>query len=224
MKTPEEMKEFFRSMPSKRRENPYWEFNKEDSSIRQKYKTLSNDSRHTPLTLDTAVPLLNGVKKFFRNYYESFHSEAQVLCVTPEDAIKLNNIGVPVLLEKGMIGLFPASVVVLPQDNYGGTSRIGEPFWQNQIIGNNIHPIARIHSHHVLDPYQSMTDYSTLNSGTLEMVLGKIYEEKINICYWLDVPGTDIKAQTFVARQRENDTFEIVPYRFHGKEPENIAQ
>lgn len=214
MKTPEEMTEFFRAMPSKKKENPYWVFNKEQPCI----EAIQHDRENLPFNLPMTTLLLVSVRNFFRHYYESFYSEAQVLCVTPKDGDKLNAMGIPVLT-KGMVGPFGATVVVLPQDNSGGTSRIGESFWQNQIVNEGIKPLARIHSHHVLDPYQSSTDYSTLNSGTLEMVIGKIYEKNLNVCYWLDVPGTDIKAQTFMAKQNEDNTFEIIPHRFHGPNP-----
>lgn len=231
MKTPEEMREYFRSMPSKKKENPYWIFSEEEFCIKNKsQKSCIRNCRYidaiseAPFTLGRTVPLLKGVRAFFRNYYNSFHSEAQVLCVKPKDAEKLNAVGVPVLLTGEMVGPFDADVVVLPQDNSGGTSRISEGFWQNQIVNAGITPLARIHSHHILDPYQSMTDYSTLNSGTLEMVLGRIFEDGINICYWLDVPGTDIKAQTFVARQKEDGSFETIPYRFHNNEPEVVTK
>lgn len=210
MKTPEEMKKFFRSMPSKRKENPYWVFDEAEHSI----KAVQKDRENIPFNLQMLGALILTVRDFFRCYHESFHSEAQVLCVTPDDAKKLHRIGIPVLTE-GMVGPFDAVVVILPQDNSGGTSRISEAFWQNRIVNAGIVPLARIHSHHILDPYQSSTDYSTLNSGTLEMVLGRIYEDGINICYWLDVPGTDIKSQTFVARQKEDGSFETVPYQFH---------
>ena len=97
-----------------------------------------------------------------------------------------------------------------------GTSVISEWFWQNRIIGQGIMPIARIHSHHVLDPYQSSTDYSTLNSGTLEMVLGRIFEEELHLCYWLDVPGTDIKAKTFLAQETVFGNIMWISRQFNG--------
>lgn len=217
MKTSEEMREIFRAMPSKKKENPYWEFDKDHPCIRSTFPALTPGVGFKPFILETTAPLLTSIRDFFRCYYESFQSEAQVLCVTPDDADKLHAIGVPILTN-GMIGPYESTVVILPQDNSGGTSRISEGFWQNRIINAGIVPLARIHSHHILDPYQSMIDYSTLNSGTLEMVLGTIFEEPISVCYWLDVPGTDIKAQTFLARQKEDGTFEIVPYKFHGIE------
>lgn len=212
MKTPEEMMEYFRSMPAKKKENPYWQF--EDNPPAVCSKVSANMKR---LDLKGSKALLMKVREFFRRYYESFHTEAQVLCVTNDDAEKLSEIGVPVLCQ-GKLDIFDVTVVVLPQDNHMGTSVISESFWQNCIVNNSIVPVARIHSHHVLEPYQSATDYSTLNSGTLEMVIGKILDEPLHVCYWLDVPGTDIKAQTFVARENHNTgNFDVVPHQFNGR-------
>lgn len=215
MKTPEEMRHFFRSIPSKKKkENPYWVFDRENTRIDTAVWSLTPGVEQKPFKLETMIPLLTSVRNFFRSYYESFQSEAQVLCVSQKDGETLNKLGIPILTQ-GEIGPFDASVMVLPQDNSGGTSKISESFWQYQIVSKGIVPIVRIHSHHVLDPYQSMTDYSTLNSGTMEMVLGKILDDPISVCYWLDVPGTDIKAQTFVARQKDDGEFETVPVWFH---------
>lgn len=213
MKTPEEMAEYFKSMPSRKKENPYWEFCEEPLSIQSKLQAISGTGSK-PFDLQSSKQTLCHVREFFRRYYESFHSEAQVLCVAPDDAEKLNAMGIPIITD-GIIAPFDVTVVELPQDNSGGTSRISEWFWQNRIVNAGIHPIARIHSHHVLDPYQSSTDYSTLNSGTLEMVIGRIFEENLSLCYWLDVPGTDIKAQTFLTKE-EDGVFTTIPHKFHG--------
>lgn len=236
MKTPDEMMEYFRAMPKKKKENPYWRFHEDgyDNSVSIHYlQTITEELRlpnpktlkpeptltsHTvdePLDLSMSVGTLRMVREFFRRYYESFHSESQVLCVTPKDGEKLLGIGVPKLGE-GCIGPFEVFVMVLPQDNSGGNSVISEVFWQNNIVGNDIVPVARIHSHHILAPYQSMTDYSTLNSGTLEMVIGRIMNEELNVCYWLDVPGTDTKAQTFIAMETQDSAFEVISHVFNG--------
>lgn len=209
MKTPEEMMAYFRSMPAKKAEpNPYWMFSEESERI--------TNVNGAALDLAASKPLLTKVRSFFRLYYESFRSEAQVLCVTLHDAVKLDELQLPIpILTKGMLGSFEVAVLVLPQENHMGTSVISEWFWQNKIIGAGIKPVARIHSHHVLDPYQSMTDYSTLNSGTMEMVIGKVCEQNLHLCYWLDVPGTDIKAQTFVCRETA-DGFTQEPRIFNG--------
>lgn len=221
MKTPEEMVDFFRSMSSRKRRNPYWTFNEADISIECMYDgkrgLFVKPGQDVPsLALYNTIGTLKIVREFFRRFYESFRSEAQVLCVHSKDAQKLKNIGIPVLTENPF-GPFEATVFVLPQDNHMGTSVISELFWQKYIVGQGIVPIARIHSHHVLDPYQSITDYSTLNSGTLEMVIGKIFDDPLYVCCWLDVPGTDTKAQTFVAKQCDA-SFDIRACRFHGQD------
>lgn len=213
MKTPEEMMEYFRSRPTRKRTNPHWMFVEYVPCIKSRVK--SDASEGVPVDFTDARPLLIKVREFFRRYYESFHSEAQVLCVTPEDGKRLSEAGIPVLTT-GYVGPFEVMVMVLPQENHGGNSIISEGFWQDRIIGANICPVARIHSHHVLDPYQSVTDYSTLNSGTLEIVIGRIYDERLHMCYWLDVRGTDAKVQTFLALEQESGKFEYVPRIFNG--------
>lgn len=236
MKTPDEVMAYFKSMPSKRKENPFWKFIEDGCdnmvhihSVRKiteemqlpNPKTLIPETRQTSFTVDEPIDLsesvgtLRMVREFFRRYHESFHSESQVLCVTPADGDKLIGIGIPKLGE-GCIGPFEVYVMVLPQDNSGGNSVISEVFWQDNIVAKNIVPVARIHSHHILEPYQSVTDYSTLNSGTLEMVIGKIRNEELNVCYWLDVPGTDTKAETFLAKEKEDGTFTVVHHIFNG--------
>lgn len=206
MKTPEEMREFFRSMPARKKENPYWEFNEETHTIRAKQNGMVFDASDSDNTLRM-------VREYFRRFYEAFQTEAQVLCVTREDGRKLNQMGIPIL-GFGMIWPYDVAVLVLPQDNHMGTTVLSEAQWQSLLVGQGITPVLRIHSHHVLEPYQSITDYSTLNSGTLEMVIGRIFEENLNVCFWLDVPGTDQKSQTFVERQTK-EGFSIEPHVFH---------
>lgn len=216
MKTPEEMMAYFKSMPKKDvRKNPYWEFVGEPEIIRSKIHMISPCTETKPINLKASRTLLITVREFFRRYYESFHSEAQVLCVTPEDGKKLAHIGIPILTH-GTLEPFDVTVVILPQDNHGGTSVISEWFWQNRIVDAGIIPVARIHSHHVLDPYQSITDYSTLNSGTLEMVIGRIFCDELNLCYWLDVPGTDNKAHTIIAQENAFGDFMWIHRQFNG--------
>ena len=55
----------------------------------------------------------------------------------------------------------------------------------------------RIHTHHVLPAYQSTTDWSSLNSGSLEVVVGKIYDRIPELAFWLDVRGTENKNFVF---------------------------
>ena len=50
-------------------------------------------------------------------------------------------------------------------------------------------------------------------------MLFRSYEERLNICYWLDVPGTDLKANTFLAKENPDGTFKTAPFVFHGTNP-----
>lgn len=211
MKTPEEMREFFRSMPSKKKENPYWEFDDEAKAIKAK---STGDVGTEALHLNDSENTLLMVREYFRRFYDAFQTEAQVLCVTRGDGEKLNLAGIPIL-GHGQIGPYAVTVMVLPQDNHMGTTVLSEGQWQGLLVDHGITPVLRIHSHHVLEPYQSMTDYSTLNSGTLEMVIGRIYDNNLSLCYWLDVPGTDLKAQTFVVRQVDGEGFDTEPKIFN---------
>lgn len=220
MKTPEEMREFFRSMPSKKKENPYWDFDEDTQAITARLMSITPGVGEKPFLLDSSAATLRMVREFFRRFYEAFTTEGQVLCVTREDGQKLNGMGIPVL-GYGNIGPYAVTVLVLPQDNHTGLSVLSEAQWQNMIVGQGITPVLRIHSHHVLEPYQSSVDYSTLNSNTLEMVIGRIFEEDLNICFWLDKIGTDQKAQTFVARENKDGTFTVEPRVFHKPVVEN---
>ena len=155
LKTPEEMAAYFKAMPKKKQENPYWGI--EPGTIAQ----ILDKGTEQPICFDASAPLFQIVRNFFRRYYESFGSEAQVLFVEPSDAASLSRLGIPVLTE-GFLGTWLATAVVLPQDNHMGTSVISEAFWQERIVNAGIKPIARMHSHHVLSPYQSATDYASL--------------------------------------------------------------
>ena len=200
MKTAEEMRDFFRNMPRRRKENPYWYYDERNELIRERESGWV-------LNRGPITGVLDIVHKFFLRVYESFHSEAQVLIVAQKDKNKLSAIGIPCLAENLMFGMQLCAVMVLPQQNTGGLSQISETFWQTYIVGRNIIPVARIHSHHILGAYQSATDYASLNSGTLEMILGRIDKENPDLCFWLDVPGTDQKAITY--RQTEDDNYPV---------------
>lgn len=215
MKTPEEVMAIFAAMPAKKKVNPFWSYAWDEKENGNMLRIV--DSYGGKLCFNETRKTLRKVRDFFRLFYESFKTEAQVLCISDKDAKKLKDIGIPVLTT-GQIGPYGVTVFVLPQDNHMGTTVVSEGFWQKYIVGNDITPVARIHSHHVLDPYQSGTDYSTLNSGSLEIVLGHIFDEPLAMCYWLDVPGTDIKANTFVAQEDiDNGVFATVPWQFNGK-------
>lgn len=202
MKTAEEMRDFFASMPKKVTPNPYWLYDENANEIVMATRTI-------PFCLEEMTTILTSARAYFRSVYESFGTEAQVLCVTQADAIKLDERGIPRLL--GVHSLFgqPVIVFVLPQRNTPGNSMVSDAFWQTYLVEQRIIPVARIHSHHVLDPYQSATDYSTLNSGTLELVMGHIFEEPLQVGYWLDTKGTQTKEHVWVGEQRKNGSFDI---------------
>lgn len=204
MKTQEEMMAYFRSMPKKEKKNPYWEFDPEEEVVRTR-------SYRQKVTLQDSKALLTTVRKYFRWIYRSYGTEAQVLCVTEEDGQKLAEQDFPVLKEKdlSLMGI-PVTVIVLPQKNTPINSILSESLWQEAIVGNQIIPVARIHSHHVLDAYQSATDYSTLNSNTLEIVMGEIGIERFQIAYWLDEHGKDTKSFVYRQREQEYGNFETV--------------
>lgn len=203
MKTQEEMAEFFRSLPTIEKANPYWSFDEKSSSILRKWEETK------PFVLTPFTELLKAVREYFRRMYESFGTEAQVLVVDWKDSPKLMQIGIPKLEGTWKIADMWVNVFVLPQVNTPGNSIISEKFWQKYIVEQGIVPVTRIHSHYILDAYQSATDYSTLNSNTLEMVMGRITDEKLHVAYWLDEHGKDTKSNVFKADETENGHYGI---------------
>ena len=207
MKQSAEAIAFFKNMPKKENKpNPYYSFDNERGIC---YNRL--DGKLFDVALETAT--LTIVREYCRRVWEAFGTESQVLLVSTEngfasDADKLRNISLPEIgrdKEFHFAGV-PVAIFVLPQVNTPVNSSVSEKFWQQYIVSNNIIPVARIHSHHILDAYQSMTDYSTLNSGSLEMVLGHINDDLMHVAYWLDEKGKDTKEYVFVADQvGEND-------------------
>ena len=190
---------FVASRPVKTIPNPYWSFDVDEALIKSHVPGTSQ-------TFDIAqwAEILSMTKRYFRQVYESFGSEAQVLCIAKEDAPKLYEYAIPHLPGQYFInGKDGQEVVlfVLPQENSYHITNIDDKFWQRAIIANGIHPLARIHSHHVLDPYQSPTDYATLNSNTLELVIGHVFDGNLEVGYWLDVRGTNTKDHVWVAIQ-----------------------
>ncbi len=190
---------YFRQMPKKKQENPHWSFSEENGVV-----TKQGD----PLALELCTELLKTVRGYFRAVYDSFHTEAQVLVVTEEDAEKLRALCLPTL-GRFFFQYGTAEVFVLPQTNTPVNSIISEAFWQTKIVENQIVPLARIHSHTVVDAYQSATDYSTLNSNSLEMVLGRIDKEPLFVAYWLDEHGKDTKRNVYQALQQGEKKFLI---------------
>lgn len=187
---------FVKEQPVEIIPNPYWTYQSEQDQVISHIKGAEGS-----LDISLWEPLLRDVREYFKHTYDAFSSEAQVLCVNEDDAEKLHNLHMPSLSKTYRIGDINVVVFVLPQHNSFHVTSVGESFWQRFIVGQDIHPVARIHSHHILDPYQSATDYASLNSNTLEMVIGQIYDDALSICYWLDVRSTLTKNNVWVAIQ-----------------------
>lgn len=196
MKSSEEMTAYFQSMPKKEKVNPYWEFDWATKKIRAKSKSVFGKNMYLE-SLDPSKLLLCTIRNYFQMVYESFGTEAQVLCVTKEDGRKLDNLGIPSIPSIWTLQDYMVRIFVLPQMNTPSNSIVSDSFWQQYIIGSAIIPIARVHSHHILDAYQSGTDYSTLNSNTLEIVLGHIRENPFQAAVWLDEHGKETKSFVF---------------------------
>ena len=200
----EQFNAFVQSLPITLVKNPYWAFDDDEKQILSHIK--GGDDR---FNISEWYELLLDVRTYFRHVFDAFESEAQVLCVAIEDAPKLRDEQIPSLPNTYFIGEQEIAIFVLPQYNTFGITQVSESFWQSKIIGQGIHPIARIHSHHILDPYQSATDYASLNSNTLELVIGRIYGENLSIGYWLDVRSTDTKDNVWVAIENHQNEFDI---------------
>lgn len=159
-------------------QNPYWIF--EDEQI----KTVTGE----PFSPEMLTSVIAVVQKYFATVFRSVQTEAQVLVVKEADAAFFRNDCIPELATDNA----DLAIFVLPQNNTWGTTSVSEVYWQ-KMVEAGITPYVRIHSHHTLAAYQSQTDWSTLNSGSLEMVLGDVFAETPQIAYWLDVRGTDAK-------------------------------
>lgn len=179
----EQAKAYFAAMPKRHRENPFWVSDLETGQVVNR----QTKQCFTPSQVEDALTI---VRDYFRAVFDSFGTEAQVLLVNPLDAARLK--GIPTLGNVRFHGL-ETMILVLPQWNTQGNSMISESMYYKWIREPQVTPIARIHSHHRLDAYQSATDYNTLNSGTLELVLGHITEEDFQVAYWLDTPGERTK-------------------------------
>lgn len=195
MKNNEAAMAYFKSMPKKEfAPNPYYTFDDEVGICYTGITSLAFDVKSWLLTLTV-------VREYFRRVFESFGTESQVLLVSQDDAEKLRQVCLPeITTEDGLhFSGIRVAIFVLPQINTPVNSSVSEKCWQQYIVGNNIIPVARIHSHHILDAYQSTTDYSTLNSGSLEMVLGHITGDEFYVAYWLDEKGKPTKENVYLA-------------------------
>lgn len=187
----EELLKHIREKPVKYAENPFWDYINEEIIDKRTQKALD---------MSTYFGIFDTIRLYFKNVYTSFNTEAQVLIVDEsayktlydqEQRIPYINVG------NNLYAL------VLPQENTWANTSISETYWQSRIVDNQITPLMRIHSHHILDAYQSATDWSSLNSGTLEVVIGDVLNEDYKLAYWLDQRGKTTKNHYF-KRTRNN--------------------
>lgn len=167
--------------------NPYWAM--ENGQI------IDESMGGYPIMIQQYKPLLDVVAHYFKHVHAAMGTEAQVIVFDSDTLLKLDMYGMPRL---ELPTRFPnLHVFVLPQDNSWGGTTISEAWWQKNIASKGISPVMRIHSHHTMEAYQSHTDWSTLNSNTLEVVIGRIQNDTPAIGYWLDILGTDNKETVF---------------------------
>lgn len=194
--------QFVQGIPAKTIENPYWKLDETSKTIQS---LIPNTSKE--FDVSEWAEILGAIRIYFRNVYDAFGSEAQVLCIDKKDAHHFYKSQIPHLPGYYVLGDIEIMIFVLPQHNSFHITNVSEAFWQTDIVAKGITPVARIHSHHILDPYQSPTDYASLNSNTLEMVLGHIYDDLLDVGYWLDVQNTNAKDNVWVATElpKEHD-------------------
>lgn len=135
---------------------------------------------------------LKAVLNYFRLIYRLYQTEAQVVIFKAADKNKLDP-ALPRLDLKDpeLVGIIP------PQVNSLVNSQIAESLWQKEFAAKGLLPYARVHSHHCFNAYQSKTDFASLQSGSLEIVLGQIQNQG-EFCYWLaDRTDPTIRQKTF---------------------------
>lgn len=157
--------EFIQTIPATHREVKRWEF--KDGMILENGDTFDPGNYRNEFAI---------VLRYFQEWQTYANLEAQVLLVTQEDYESYYT-HFPVLPNP----YSSVKIVVLPQENTPVNTIVREQYWHKTVKGD---PIMRIHSHHEWSAYQSATDFSCLNSGTLEVVFGKIDNEP-EIAYWL---------------------------------------
>ena len=157
--------EFVQAIPETHKESKKWSLT-----------SLGMFDNGQPIDFDEYLPMFRVVAKYFREWQKMANLEAQVLIVTNDDYEK-HYMQFPILPYDGDL-----KIVILPQYNTSTNTIVDDTYWYQTVKGV---PIMRIHSHHILDAYQSKTDYDGLNSGTLEVVFGHVNTDVIDVAYWL---------------------------------------
>ena len=175
--------DYFRSLPQTHKETKRWSIKEGIIYDNGEILDISNFDKE-----------LRAISLYFREWQKFGNLEAQVLVVTKEDYEKYYTQFAILPVESDL------RLIILPQFNTSVNTIVQEEYWHKTIKGE---PVMRVHSHHVLNAYQSSTDYESLNSGTLEVVLGKVHEEVNEVAYWL-TRHSDISAKNYVHQTKLN--------------------
>lgn len=175
--------DYFRSLPQTHKETKRWSIKEGIIYDNGEILDISNFDKE-----------LRAISLYFREWQKFGNLEAQVLVVTKEDYEKYYTQFAILPVESDL------RLIILPQLNTPVNTIVQEEYWHKTIKGE---PVMRVHSHHVLNAYQSSTDYESLNSGTLEVVLGKVHEDVNEVAYWL-TRHSDISAKNYVHQTKLN--------------------
>lgn len=157
--------QYIQSIPQTHNESKRWKLTKNG--------ILEDDQ---PIDFSKYQNIFKVVAGYFKEWQKMANLEAQVLIVTTDDYEQYYK-AFPTLPSNEDL-----QIVVLPQQNTWSNTIIEDAYWHRTVKNP---PIMRIHSHHILDAYQSQTDYEGLNSGTLEVVFGHVNTDIIDVAYWL---------------------------------------
>lgn len=158
--------------------NPYWDMTENGLVAKGKW------------SLTQLLPILWEIQHWFAVIWTTHKSEAQFVIVEMNHPTTL-----PVLKEYPELGL---KVINPPQKNSASHTIVPDDVWHANFAPPHV-PVARVHSHYILDAYQSPTDYATLNSGSLEIVLGRVTDfTQLNGAYWLtDFENYEVKNHVY---------------------------
>ena len=159
--------------------------------------------------------LLETVRAYFREMYRHYKTEAQVVVIARADYQHLVSLNLDTRFT--VIDYLGDQVIIVPpQTNTYGTTEVSTDWWGQVLMDQNITPVMRIHSHHVMDAYQSITDWESLNSWTLEVVIGHVESNDYAVAYWLDEQGKDTKDTHYRIENFVSDPYQI---RVHKRQP-----
>lgn len=170
--------EFIKNKTPTYKENLLWRLENDVIEIKDpEFADCHAESEYQPFDIHQFDRIFKPIALYFREWQKMANLEAQVLIVSNDDYNKHYNKFPTLNVKDNNI-----RVVVLPQYNTPANTIVADDYWHKTVKGD---PIMRIHSHHILNAYQSKTDFESLNSGTLEVVFGRVDTDTIEVAYWL---------------------------------------